>query len=112
MERILFMTGVNPVRLAGGSEPNEGRVEVLYNRTWGAVCDDYWDKADADVVCRELGFPEALTPANFGEGSKRDIVQLTLKMEANKVDMVTVMHGIQACIHMPTCTCSCKGGST
>ena len=44
------------IRLVGSSDPLEGRVEVCANRTWGTICDDYWDNNDASVVCRQLGF--------------------------------------------------------
>ena len=43
------------VRLTGGSNPWEGRLEVHHNGRWGTVCDDGFTDAAAGVVCYMLG---------------------------------------------------------
>ncbi|XP_072049862.1 neurotrypsin-like isoform X2 [Amphiura filiformis] len=61
------------IRLIGGSNSNEGRVEVYHNGVWGTICDDHWDANDARVICRQLGLPyssaHALISGFYGQGS-------------------------------------------
>eukprot|EP00057_Strongylocentrotus_purpuratus_P011993 XP_011666467.1 PREDICTED: deleted in malignant brain tumors 1 protein-like [Strongylocentrotus purpuratus] len=63
------------VRLVNGSNDAEGRVEVMYEGSWGTICDNgWWDLRDARVVCRMLGFDGALDApgsARFGQSSGR-----------------------------------------
>lgn len=44
------------VRLVGSGFSDRGTIEVLHNGRWGTICDDMFDKADADVICSMLGF--------------------------------------------------------
>ena len=47
------------VRLTDGDNRREGEVQICHNNQWRHVCDDHWEKADADVACRQLGYTGA-----------------------------------------------------
>ena len=65
--QLLFTVNIacddGDVRLMNGSVHTStlgiGRVEICYNNSYWAVCDDRWDLLDAGVVCRQLGKPSS-----------------------------------------------------
>ncbi|XP_070568587.1 polycystin family receptor for egg jelly-like [Ptychodera flava] len=48
------------VRLVGGTRPYEGFIEAYRDDTWFPISDLFWDQWDAQVACRELGFPQLI----------------------------------------------------
>ncbi|KAG5266640.1 hypothetical protein AALO_G00234500 [Alosa alosa] len=102
-----------PLRLVGGLEDFEGRVEVYHGGRWGTICDDQWDDIDAEVVCRHLGLggvAKAWTWAHFGQGSgpiHLDGVQCT----GNELSLEECPHGgwgRHNCDHMEDAGVSCN----
>ena len=56
------------IRLVGGREEGEGRLELCRGGEWGAICNQGWDLVDAEVACRQL------FPAVNLEGKKEAIL--------------------------------------
>ncbi|KAF1564063.1 hypothetical protein FQV10_0015981, partial [Eudyptes schlegeli] len=71
-ETHISCTDREKLRVIGGKDGCSGRVEIWHQGSWGTVCDNSWDVADANVVCRQLGCGSAvsaLSEAAFGEGT-------------------------------------------
>ncbi|NWZ79613.1 C163A protein, partial [Poecile atricapillus] len=71
-ETHITCTDREKLRVVGGEDECSGRVEMWHQGSWGTICDDTWDVADAHVVCRQLGCGSgvsALSEAAFGEGT-------------------------------------------
>ena len=71
MLAVLLPTHFSQVyRLRGGVFPWMGRVEVRSGSSaWATVCRTGWDFAEANIVCRALGYGKAKLPyASHGRG--------------------------------------------
>ena len=58
------------LRLEGGSNEYEGRVEICINQVWGTICSgssySRWGVTDGRVVCKQLGHQEFGKSELFG----------------------------------------------
>lgn len=103
-----------PIRLVGGPSDNEGRVEVMFRGEWGTVCNDDWDEMDANVVCRQLGYLEALPGPVIRDPGSGDVwfdnVQCAGdEMALNQCPSGTAIGG-HNCIHSEDVGVKCRGG--
>lgn len=91
------------LRLVGGENPREGRVELYLSGQWGTVCDDGWTDHDAEVVCRQLGYSglaKARVMAYFGEG--------TGPIHVDNVKCSGEEHSLADCIKQAPGTHNCR----
>ena len=110
-----------PIRLVNGPNPHNGRVEIytnstggLFNARWSTVCDDEWDFYDARVVCRQLGYPDAMTAlrsSHYGEGTL-PILQSNVSCVGHEPNLTTCKYngiGIHDCLHSKIAAVECLG---
>ncbi|WAR21588.1 DMBT1-like protein [Mya arenaria] len=57
------------VRLVDGVGLYDGRIEVLYNGTWGTICRNNYRYQNSVVICRMLGASRQEETTRFGAGS-------------------------------------------
>ncbi|XP_063963722.1 deleted in malignant brain tumors 1 protein-like [Lytechinus pictus] len=104
--------GLVLVRLVDGAAPNEGRVEVNYQGSWGTICDDSWDINDATVVCRMLGYSNVSSPlTSFGPGFG-NIVLDEVSCEGTEANISSCVHSryeVHDCEHNQDVGIRCSG---
>ncbi|CAK8685549.1 unnamed protein product [Clavelina lepadiformis] len=85
------------VRIVGGRNPMEGRIEVKMRKKWGPVCSDDWTAKEAMVACRQLGLGfalHALKEVYFFPGSVNatNIMMTGLKCSGNEMALHMCKH--------------------
>ena len=89
---------------------------MFYNGEWGTVCDVGWDLNDAQVVCRQLGYSDAIQAmfnqnAYFGRGSG-SVLMANISCsgtERHLFDCAFETPGVEQCTHAMDAGVICKG---
>ena len=87
--------------MVDGSNQYNGRVEVYTscngseNAQWGVICANYyWNIQNARVVCRQLGYPDAVgapRDGRYGSGF-RPILLDDVQCQGDELDILTCHH--------------------
>ena len=107
------------LRLVGGSNYRQGRVEIYISHNgqsrWGTVCDDGWDDTDAGVVCRQLGFGDSgssiqqFRPAGFSSDPIWMDDVHCIGFETRLIDCNHNGYGNHNCGHSEDAGVTCEG---
>ena len=76
------------IRLVGGVNSYEGRVEMLFNGIWGTVCQDHFGNEDAAIVCRQLGL-EVSSKIIIGRNISANLRWWVALLKAEKLILAT-----------------------
>ncbi|XP_045490332.1 lysyl oxidase homolog 2B [Pieris rapae] len=80
------------LRLVGGRNSFEGRVEIYYNNVWGSICPDGWTLYEASAICHHLalGYAEQALQTDYF-GSSR-IILSGVQCEGNETNLFSCKH--------------------
>ncbi|XP_026323028.1 lysyl oxidase homolog 2 [Hyposmocoma kahamanoa] len=80
------------LRLVGGRNNNEGRVEIYHNGSWGSICPESWTLYEAAAVCRHLAleYAELASQTNLFGASR--IVLSGVHCQGNETNLFQCQH--------------------
>ncbi|KAJ8050812.1 Deleted in malignant brain tumors 1 protein [Holothuria leucospilota] len=101
------------IRLRGGDEKNQGLVEIYAHGLWGTICNEGWGIQDANVVCRQLGFLEAVFAVRKSLWGEGDSVILMSNVQCDGSESTLygcTFNRVHNCTHSQDAGVKCKKG--
>ena len=90
----------------GEKTSRKGLVQVYYNKTWGWVCADQWNKQNADVACRMMGFNGSLSTGFEIQNSK----EASITSWMNNLQCTGKESSLLSCVHDKQRSRECANG--
>jgi len=82
------------IRIQGGANPKEGRVEVFHDGKWGTVCGDGWGIEEAMTVCRQLNLGyagRAVAHNNFSQTDLK-VIMSGVQCRVDEISLYNCQH--------------------
>ena len=57
LNQLVQIRLIDGIQRTWKNRTRDGRVEIFANGQWGTICDVGFDIQDADIICKQLGFP-------------------------------------------------------
>ncbi|KAM9708702.1 lysyl oxidase homolog 3B isoform 2-T3 [Menidia menidia] len=93
---VPYMGLENSIRIVGGRNSYEGRVEVQVGSKWGTVCSTGWTTKEAMVVCRQLGLGYSMHAVNetwyWDSSNVTEMVMSGVKCVGNEMSLSQCQH--------------------
>ena len=109
---IILAPGPLSVRLQGSPYVSVGRLELWRNEMWGSVCNEHFTIEAANVVCRQLGFDQALdyTPGGYFGQSTGPIHMSNVTCTGNEASITDCTFSTtRSCNHSQDIGIFCQG---
>ena len=77
------------------STSGRGRVEVLYHGHWGTICHNGWDSKAARVVCRQLGYPDAVSNFAYSQAHSVSMCFENVNCTGEELSILNCTHSVR-----------------
>ncbi|XP_033625847.1 scavenger receptor cysteine-rich domain superfamily protein-like isoform X2 [Asterias rubens] len=112
---FLYVLDVGKLRLVGGPNPYEGRVEVnlLDIKGWATICSEFWDFNKAELACKHLGYRPATSTGisryGAGTGPMAKCPVSRSKLQTFSCEIINATDPSSTCTHNTDVDIVCSG---